>query len=181
MDFQIFKRQLQGSKLIKLKSSLYHWKVLRTRCLKWACMTHLDTWDTSYGQKKGQESNWQFDFWPLKVRNSPNFLMWRWLATYRWKALDKGYNFASNLISIGGLHTKLWALKVAGVPVVGILRFPLGSPGTKWHLGAGPMTRHRVYYKGEAGGFSQVQVVMSIVNLSLPVACLSTKSVPAMH
>jgi hypothetical protein len=34
------------------------WKLLECRCLKWACMTHLDTWNKSYGQKKGQESNW---------------------------------------------------------------------------------------------------------------------------
>jgi hypothetical protein len=33
-------------------------KLLERRCLKWACMTHLDTQNTSYGQKKGQESNW---------------------------------------------------------------------------------------------------------------------------
>jgi hypothetical protein len=30
---------------------------------------------------------------------------------------------------------------------------PLGSPRTKWHLGASPMARHTVYYKGEGGGF----------------------------
>jgi hypothetical protein len=30
MDFQIFKEQFQGSKSIILKSSLYHWKDLRT-------------------------------------------------------------------------------------------------------------------------------------------------------
>jgi hypothetical protein len=33
-------------------------KVLKCRCLKWAHMTHLDIWNTSYGQKKGWESNW---------------------------------------------------------------------------------------------------------------------------
>jgi hypothetical protein len=36
-----------------------------------------------------------------------------------------------------------------GMPVVGIL----GLPNTKWHLGAGPVARHIVYYKGEGGGF----------------------------
>jgi hypothetical protein len=30
MDFQIFKAQLQGSKPIALKSSLYHWKAIET-------------------------------------------------------------------------------------------------------------------------------------------------------
>jgi len=33
-------------------------KILQCRCLKWAYITHLDIWNTSYGQKKGQESNW---------------------------------------------------------------------------------------------------------------------------
>ncbi len=32
----------------------------------------------------------QFDYQPLKVRNRPDFLAYRWCATYRWKALDKG-------------------------------------------------------------------------------------------
>jgi hypothetical protein len=40
-------------------------------------------------------------------------------ATYRWKTLDKGYNFALDLISIGGMHTKLWDSKVVGVPILG--------------------------------------------------------------
>jgi hypothetical protein len=35
--------------------------ILKLKCLKWAHITHLDTWNTSYGQKKGWESNWQFD------------------------------------------------------------------------------------------------------------------------
>jgi hypothetical protein len=33
--------------------------------------------------------------------------MCRWWATYRWKALDEGYNFALDLILIKVLHTKL--------------------------------------------------------------------------
>jgi hypothetical protein len=83
-------------------------------------MSHLDICNTSYDKKKGQESNWQFDSRPLKVGNRPDFLTFRQCATYRWKALDEGYNFASDLIEIGGLHRKLCALKVAEVPIVGI-------------------------------------------------------------
>ncbi len=49
---------------------------------------------------------------PLKVRNCPNFHMCRWRATYHWKAFDEGYNFALDIISIKGLHTKLWAPKL---------------------------------------------------------------------
>jgi hypothetical protein len=66
-------------------------KLLKCRCLRWACMTHLDIWNTIYGQKEGRESNWQFNSWPLKVENWPNFLAWRWHATYHRKALDEGY------------------------------------------------------------------------------------------
>jgi hypothetical protein len=47
------------------------------------------------------------------------------------EVFDKDYNFAIDLISMGGLHAKLWVPKVARVLVVGISRLPLGSPGTK--------------------------------------------------
>jgi len=110
-------------------------KLLKHRCLKWVRMIHLDIWNTSYGQKKGRESNWQFDSWPLKIENQPDFLVCKWRATYPWKALDKGYNFVKDLISIGDLHTKLWGPKVAGVPTLAILGLPLGSPGTKKPFG----------------------------------------------
>jgi len=51
-------------------------------------MTHLDIWNTSYGQKKGRESNWQFDSRPLKVKNHSDFLVHKWRVTYHWKDLD---------------------------------------------------------------------------------------------
>jgi hypothetical protein len=79
--------------------------------------------------------------------------MFMWSATYRWKAFDEGYNFALDLISIGGLLRKLWAPKVVGVPSLGISGLPLGSPKTKCHLDMALAERHRVYYKGEGGGF----------------------------
>jgi len=116
-----------------------------------------------------------------KSQNRPDFLACRWHITYCWKALNKGYNFALDLTSIKGLHTKLWAPKVARVPNLGISKLPFGSLGTKWHLGADPMARHKVYYKGEGGGFPQVQAVMSLVSLCLPVVRPCTKSAPAMH
>jgi hypothetical protein len=75
---------------------------------------------TSYGQKNDHDSNCQFDSRPLKVRNRLEFFAFKWHVTYHWKALDKGYNFASDFTSIGGLHTKLWASKVAKVLKVGV-------------------------------------------------------------
>jgi len=68
--------------------------------------------------------------------------------------LDEGYNFALDLIS--GLHTKLWGFKIARVSTLRISELPFGSPGTKCHLDVGLVERHKVYYKGEGGGFPQV-------------------------
>jgi hypothetical protein len=45
-------------------------------------------------QKKGHESKYQFDSRPLKVKNRLDLLMCRLYATYHWKDLDEGYNFA---------------------------------------------------------------------------------------
>jgi len=78
----------------------------------------------NYGQKKGWESNCQFNSWPLKVRNHLELLVCKWCATYCWKALDKGYNFVLNLISIEGFQKKLWASKVVGVSILRISRLP---------------------------------------------------------
>jgi hypothetical protein len=138
-------------------------KLLELKHLKWARIIHLNIWNTSYGQKKGWESNCQFDSWPLKVGNRPDLLVFRWLVTYHWKALDKGYNFTLDCISIQGLLAKLWGSKVAGVPTWAILGFPLRSPETKSHLDVGLVERCKVYYKGEGGGFPQVQAMVNLV------------------
>jgi hypothetical protein len=105
----------------------------------------------------------------------------RWRATYFWKALDKSYNFALDLISIGGLHTKLWGPKVMRVSTLGISGLPFGSLGAKCHLDVGLVERHKVYYKGESGGFPQVRVVVNLVSASSPVVRPNIKSVPTMH
>jgi hypothetical protein len=47
-------------------------KVLKCKCRKWPCMCHSNIYSISYGQKKGWESNWQFDSRPLKIGNRPN-------------------------------------------------------------------------------------------------------------
>ncbi|CAK9198029.1 unnamed protein product, partial [Sphagnum troendelagicum] len=46
-------------------------KVLKRRYRKCPRIGHLDICRPSYGQKKGRESNWQFDSRPLKVGNRP--------------------------------------------------------------------------------------------------------------
>ncbi len=56
-----------------------------------------------------------------------------------------------------------------------------GNFRTKCHLDVSPVASHGVYYKGVGGGFSQVRAMVSLVSLSLPVACLNTKNVLTMY
>jgi len=75
-------------------------KVLKRKYRKWPRIGHLDICSPSYGQKKGRESNWQFDSRPLKVGNQPLPDLRIESATRRSKDLDKGYNFGSDFIAI---------------------------------------------------------------------------------
>jgi hypothetical protein len=63
----------------------------------------------------------------------------------------------------------LWAPKVVGVPSLNV------SPGTKNHLDVAPVERHKVYYKGEGGGFPQVWAAVSLVSPSCPWLVLTPK------
>jgi hypothetical protein len=89
-------------------------------------------------------------------------------VTYCWKALDESYNFALDNISIRSLLTKLWGAKIVKVPTDVISGLPLESPRKEKHLDVGSVASHRVYHKGEGGGFPQVQVVVSLVCLCCP-------------
>jgi len=76
---------------------------------------------------------------------------------------------------MGGLHTKLWGFKVAGDSTLAISGLSLGSPRTKSHLDVGLVERHKVYYKGEGGGFLQVQGMVSLVSSNCPWFVLAPK------
>jgi hypothetical protein len=156
----MFKERLQGSKPNGLKSFLYHWKTIETQISK------IGSHDP-YGHLKHK-------LWP-KEGNQPYFFACRWHAKYCWKALDEGYNFALDLISIRSLNAKLWAPKVAGVLILAISKIPLGSPKTKCHLDVGLVERRKVYYKGEGGGFPQVRTVVSLMSPSCSWLILTPK------
>jgi hypothetical protein len=79
---------------------------------------------------------------------------------------------------IEGLHKKVCALKVVGVPTVGILGLPLGSPLTKNHWDVAPVESCRVSYLGKGGSFPRVWAMVSLVSPELHVACPSTKGAP---
>jgi hypothetical protein len=130
-------------------------KVLKCRCPKWPRMGHLDICSPSYGQRKGRESNCQFDSRPLKVRNRPLVDIASRSATQRWKALDKSYNFDLDLVPIQVWGEELWTSKVP--------RLQLGSPGKKSHLDVASAKSCRIYYMGEGDGFPRVWAMVSLV------------------
>jgi hypothetical protein len=124
-DSQKFRRRFEGSNLLALVRSLYQWKFLE---------------------------NCQFDSRPLKVRNRPLLDVASRIATWRWKALDKNYNFGSNLVPIRVRGEELWASKVPGLQPGIASGLQLGSPGKKSHSDVTSTVRRREYYMGEGGG-----------------------------
>ncbi len=168
-------RDPENSELDCRGQNTLHWgvlytigKVLKCKCQKWPPMSHSNICSTSYGRKKGQESNCQFDSWPLKVGNRPDPGVCRWSVTHHWKALEENYKIASDLIPIGGLSWELWTSKFPRVQTRTILGLLLGSPGTKSHLDVGPVGKRREYYMGEGGGLSRVWAVVNQVSPCCP-------------
>jgi len=102
-------------------------KVLKRRYRKWHRIGHLDICSSSYGQKKSQESNWQFDSRPLKVKNRHLSDVRIESAIRRWKDLDEGYKFGSDLVTIRLCSRELWAPKVPGLHP-GQFRDNFGTP-----------------------------------------------------
>jgi len=108
--------------LDKKAQNTSHWgvlgvieKVSKRRCRKCPRIGHLDICSPRHGQKKGRESNWQFDSRPLKVRNRPLPDLRIESATWSWKYLDEGYNFGLDLVAIRPSNWELSAPKVPGL------------------------------------------------------------------
>jgi hypothetical protein len=57
MDSQIFKEQFRGQNSLDWKAPYTIGNILERKCLKWACTSHLSTWNINYCWKKGWESN----------------------------------------------------------------------------------------------------------------------------
>jgi hypothetical protein len=102
-------------------------KVLERGYRKWPRIGHLDICSPSYGQKKGRESNCQFDSRPLKVGNRPCPDLRIKSAIRCWKDLAEGYKFGSDLVAIRLRSRELWAPKVPGLHL-GQFRDNFGTP-----------------------------------------------------
>ncbi len=141
-------------------------KVLKCRCPKWPRIGHLDICNPSYEQKKGRESNWQFDSRPLKVGNRPVPDGRSGSATWRWKALFEGYKFGLDLVPIEGQGEELRSLKFPGVQTGTVSGLHFGSPGKKSHSDATPVGERRVYYREHGAHISRARAVVCLVSAS---------------
>ncbi len=123
-----------------------------------------------------EESGVKLPIWlpNIKSQESPQFPYMQVTCDILLERSWQGVKLFLDLTSIEGLHTKLWAPKVVRVLTLEILGLSFGNPETKWHLGDGPMAKQKVYYKGEGGGFAQVQAVVNFVSPCLLVvrSCL---------
>jgi len=146
-------------------------KLLELRFLKWSRIAHLDIWNTSYDQKKGRESNWQFDSRPEKVKNQPDLLGCKQPTTYRWKELQLCFRSHLN----PRFACKVMGLQSCESPSWHDFGTPTRESQEKTHLDVGPVERCRVYYKGEGGGFPQVRAVVSLVCPCCPWLVLAPK------
>jgi hypothetical protein len=110
---------------------------------------------------KNQESPWftcvQVEF-HIFLESSQQGLQLCFRPHLNWRSTKKNYGLPKSQES----------------PISGISGPPTWEFGTKWHLGVGPMARHKKYFKGEGGGFPQVHVVVSL-------ASSWTKSAPTTH
>ncbi len=66
-------------------------KVLRLKCLKCPHIAHLDLIFMNYDQKKGRESNWEFDSRPQIPWKKGSNEVWLEHVILHWKYIFKGY------------------------------------------------------------------------------------------
>jgi hypothetical protein len=143
---------------------------LKCKCLKWAHMTRLDICNTSYGKKKGWESNWQFDSQPQKVLPCVQVTCDTPLESSS-QELQLCFRPRLDQRSEHGAM----ASQSCENPTPAVSRPLWESREKKGHLDVGLTESCKKYYMGEGGGFPRVQAVGSLVSLRLPVACSSTK------
>jgi hypothetical protein len=138
-------------------------KVLKRRYRKLPCIVHLDICNPSYGQKKGRESNWQFDSRPLKVGNRPLPNLRIESARCSWKRSQRGLQLWFRPCRGQTLRSRVMSSRSPGTPTGTISGLQLGSPGKKCHSSASAAEWHRVYYKEDGGGTSRVRAVVCLM------------------
>ncbi len=151
-------------------------KLLKCRCRKWPRMRHLDICSTSYGKKKGQESNCQFDSRPLKNRESTQLqcvqVKCNTPLESSWGKLQVCFRPHPNRRS----EEIVMIAQSLESPNRDNFGIPSWESRDKKPFGCGcRVERYKVHYMGEGDGFPRVWAVVNQVSPELPVACPNTK------
>jgi hypothetical protein len=130
----------------------------------------------SYGQRKGCLNleitlSWKSPWFPyMQVAcHIPLESSWRGIQLCFRPHLDK--RFAKEVMGLQSRRNLDF----------GNFGIPTWESQNKWHLGVGHLIRNKEYYKGEGGGFPQVQAMVNLVSLCLPMIHVCTKNAPTMH
>jgi hypothetical protein len=122
-------------------------KVLKLRYRKCPRIGNSDIYSPSYGQKKGRESNWQFDSRPLKVGNlclaDVRFVS----AIHRWKRSRWGLQLWFRPRRDPTLKSGVMAVQSSGSPAGTKSGLHFGSPRNLCHLDATSVVSCREYYR----------------------------------
>jgi hypothetical protein len=109
----MFKTLVGKTNKIKLGPHDTIGKVLKCRCLKCPHIVHLYLICMNYDQKKGRESNWEFDSWSqIPLEQSSNLRLGH--AIHLWKDLFESYKVVPlDVPNKLGLK-KIWTSKILG-------------------------------------------------------------------
>jgi hypothetical protein len=142
-------------------------KLLERRCLKWAPIAHLIIWNTSYGQKKGSHTASLIPD-QKKSRIDSIYLAAEDTRHTIGKLLTRATNFLQATSWSEVCSQSYGAPKSRENHLAQFQDSHSGVPREKSHLDVGFVASHRVFYKGEGGGFPQVRSVVSLVCLCCP-------------
>jgi hypothetical protein len=163
MDFQIFREQLQGSKLNGSKRFLYHWKTLGTYVSKMGLHDPFEHLKHKLWPKEMPGVKL-----PIWLPNTKNQELTRFpcvqvvyaiLLESSWQGIKLFFRLHRNW----RFTHEVMGPKVVGVPIVGISGLPFGNPKTKCHLDVGLVERHKVWRAPKSRGETHLRVSQSQV------------------
>jgi hypothetical protein len=156
VDFQNFKEWLQGSKL----NGLWNWKALGMQMSKMGSHYSFGHLKHKLWPKEGPGV--KLAIW-LPITKNQESTQFTWLQRACDIPLESFQQklqlcFRSKVCSQSNEALKSWESHLAQ-----FWDFHLGVLGEKNHLDVSSVASHRVYYKGEGGGFLQVWAMVSLV------------------
>jgi hypothetical protein len=142
-------------------------------------MTHLDICNTSYGEKKGQESKLAIWLPTTKSQESTRIPCVQVACDTPLESFWRELQFCFRLHLNWRSEHKVIASQSCGSFNPGSFETPLWE--SKKPFGCGPHGEVQSILYGGRWWLPQVRAMVSLVSLRLPVACPNTKGVPTLY